>query len=178
MLVRDIDGAAISVCVGGWRAEGRITFRGQWPKRVDGRTHVPGPSESITCAATRDPRSLVRELERRLLPSYEARYREACDDVRFADNAAEEALRAAGRIARVLGRGARVQESKARPGEEVFIYGEPGSVYRLRVCPAYRGTTTVKPLRVSFEVHNIDEATAARVLRMLAEADQRKASEP
>jgi hypothetical protein len=38
-LVRYSDGAAVSVCVGGWRNEGRVTFRGQWPKRGDGRTY-------------------------------------------------------------------------------------------------------------------------------------------
>jgi hypothetical protein len=40
-LTRAGDGAEIGVAVGGYRKEGRVTFRAHWPKYKDGQTFTP-----------------------------------------------------------------------------------------------------------------------------------------
>lgn len=167
------DGPSVSLSVGGWHQEGRVVFRGQWPKYDDGRGYWPvrcgddRDKNEITCDARRSPRELVRELERRLLPVYLPKYRKAVEIVRGEDQAALDALEAASRIARAIG--GQVRENKARPGEEVAIYHEPNCVYRLRVKAAYGDKAT----RVDFEVFGLEVQTAQKVLRLIAEAERR-----
>lgn len=169
LLVHDESGAAVSVTTGAYHAVGRVIFRGQWPKYSDGRGYYPGkPAEEITCAATRPARDLVREIERRLLPSYMARYAEAVRDVEAGERRARDAMAAAVRIARIVG-GSPV-ENKARPGEEVAIYSRVDPLCRLRVRTAHNDDDAP---RVCFEVHDLDARTAERVLRAIARASRR-----
>lgn len=41
VVVRVEDGAELGVTVGGYRTEGRVTFRAHWPKYKDGNTYTP-----------------------------------------------------------------------------------------------------------------------------------------
>lgn len=168
-LTRKADGAAIHLRIGGYRSEGRVTFRACWPQFHDGRAYTPRAYLTITCRADHSPAALAREIERRLLPDYDAAYRAALDDVRASDAAAEGAARAADRIARAIGAALPRPGSyrRQRNGDAVDIVGAPESVYQLQVSPAYGD----RPLGVSFRVGGIDEATALQVLAILAAAN-------
>jgi hypothetical protein len=170
-LKRDVDGAEIHVRVGGYRNEGRVTFRAGWPRFRDGTAYVPREYLSIKCSARRAPAALAREIERRLLAAYDPAYREALDYVRASDAAAGEAARAAERLAAAIGaelpkRGSYRQQ---RNGEAVELLGGPSSAYRIKVTPGYGE----RSLGVSFEVHNIDEMTARKILTLLGSQGER-----
>src|SRR5258708_6593089 len=136
-LVRDADGAAISICIGGYRNEGRVTFRPTWPKYGDGTSYTPRAYPSITCSAERHAKGLAREIERRLLVDYNPAYRAALDEVRASDAARGEAWRAAERIARSIGVELPREAShrRQRNGDAVELRGGPSNVYRLRIHP-------------------------------------------
>jgi hypothetical protein len=165
-LVRDLDGAAVSLCVGGYRNEGRVTFRPSWPKYADGRYYTPRAYPSITCSAERPAKALAREIERRLLVDYDPAYRAALDAIRASDAAATEAWSAAERIARCVGAELprETNHNQQRNGEAVQIHGGPSNVYRLKVHPAYAD----RPTSVSFEVNDLDVETTLRALALLA----------
>jgi hypothetical protein len=166
-LTRAGDGAEIGVAVGGYRKEGRVTFRAHWPKYKDGQTFTPRSYPEITCSTARDPKALARELERRLLPDFDPAYQAALDEIRTSDARAAEAWRAAERIAEAIG-AEPPREPRHRQhtnGAAVELRGGPSKVYGLKVHPAYTDT----PLLVSFEVHYVDEETALQVLALLAD---------
>jgi hypothetical protein len=168
-LRREGDGAEIGVSVGGYREEGRVTFRAHWPRFKDGRQWTPRKHLAITCSAGRDPRALAREVERRLLVDYEPAYREALDYVRKSDAAADDARCTAERIAVAIGAELPREGSyqQQRSGERVDLHGGPPSVRRLQVRPGYSDA----PTSVSFEVHDLDEQTALRLLTLLGQSD-------
>jgi hypothetical protein len=170
-LRRETDGAEIGVSLDGYHQEGRVTFRAHWPKFKDGRQWTPRKYFSITCSAARDPRALAREIERRLLVDYEPAYREALDYVLKSDAAANDARCTAERIAVAIGaelpREGSYQQQR-RGGEGVDIHGGPSCVRRLQVRPGYRDAST----SVSFEVHDLDEQTALRLLALLGKSDE------
>ncbi len=170
-LRRETDGAEIGVSVGGYHQEGRVTFRAHWPRFKDGRQWTPRKHLAITCSAGRDPRALAREIERRLLVDYEPTYREALDYVRESDAAADDARCTAERIAVAIGaelpREGSYQQQR-RGGEGVDLHGGPPCVRRLQVRPGYRDAST----SVSFEVHDLDEETALRLLTLLGQSDE------
>jgi hypothetical protein len=164
-LVRAVDGAAISLYLGGYRNEGRVTFRATWPKYRDGQSYTPRTYFAITCSAERAPKALAREIERRLLVDYEPAYRTALEHVRASDGAATDAWTAAERIAQAIGAELPSETRRGRPrtGEAVELYGGPAGVYRLRVHPAY----SEGAISVSFEVHDLDVDTTLRVMALL-----------
>ncbi len=104
---------------------------------------------------------------------YDSAYRAALAEVRASDAAAGEASRAAERIARAVG--AELARSgsyrQQRNGDAVEILGGPSNVYRLKVAPAYRE----RSIRVSFEVQDVSEETALRLLALLS-ADAREST--
>ncbi len=138
-LVRDADGARISLCVGGYRQEGRVTFRTNWPKYHDGRLYQPRAYPSITCSAGRDAKALAREIERRLLVDYNPAYRAALDAVRASDAAAGEAWHTAERIGEAIGAELPAASHPPRNGEAVQLRGGPEGVWGLSVHPGYEG---------------------------------------
>jgi hypothetical protein len=161
-LVRPDDGAQLGVYVGGYRQEGRVTFRAHWPKYRDGRPYTPRVYHSITCSAQRDPKALARDIERRLLAEYEPAYRQALDEIRASDVAAETVWHAAERIAHTLG--AEMPRDQPNNGANVALYGGRANVYRLEVHPPYND----EPVRVSFQVGGLDEQAALEVLALIA----------
>jgi hypothetical protein len=165
-LVRDLDGAGISLYLGGYRNEARVAFRSTWPKYGDGRSYAPRAYLSITCSAERPPKALAQEIERRLLADYGPAYRAALDAISASDAAAAEAWRAAERIARCLGAEVPSETSHVRRhnGDAVESHGGPPKVYRLKVHPAHSDS----PTSVSFEVHNVDVETTLRAMALLA----------
>ena len=165
-LVRLEDGAELGVSVGGYRSEGRVTFRAHWPKYKDGQTYTPRTYLDIMCSAHRDPKALAREIERRLLRDYDPAYRAALAQVRASDAAAGEAWRTAERVARAIGAELPRPESHNRPsnGAAVHLHGGPSNIYSLKVHPAYDDN----PARVSIDVHDLDEQTAIEVLALIA----------
>lgn len=166
------DGARVRLTVGGFRAEGRVTLRGCWPRYRNGNGYSGGKSHAITCDASRPPAAIAREIARRLLPAYLPAYEEARRWVAEHEEHADEAHAVAARIAAVVG--GELAESKSRPGEQVRIRREPRAVYRLHVSPAYDGVDGLKPTRVSFEVHDLDPETAAQVLALIHDAEKRQ----
>lgn len=168
-LVRAEDGAELGVTVGGYRAEGRVFFRAHWPKYKDGSQYTPREYLRITCSVGRDPRKLARDIERRLLADYEPAYHAALADVRASDAAAAGAADAAQRIAQAIGADATPPNGYSRPsnGSSVPLHGGPSNVYGLKVHPAWGD----EPVRVSFDVHSLDEATAIQVLALIARSE-------
>ena len=55
-LTRAGDGAEIGVAVGGYRKEGRVTFRAHWPKYKDGQTFTPRSYPESPAARRATPR--------------------------------------------------------------------------------------------------------------------------
>jgi hypothetical protein len=167
-LARLEDGAELGVTVGGYRQEGRVTFRAHWPKYRDGQTFSPRTYLSISCNAARDPEALARDIERRLLADYNPAYRNALDEVRASDAAARVAWDAAERIARAVG--ATLPEPERRPnnGAAVRLHGGPADVDEIKVHPPYGDN----PVRVSFDATNLDEKTALEVLAIIARSAQ------
>jgi hypothetical protein len=163
-LIRDADGACIGLHVGGFRQQGRVSFRTNWPKYHDGRIYQPRAYPSITCSAGRDGKALAREIERRLLVDYNPAYRAALDAVRASDAAAGEAWRTAERIGEAIGAELPAASRAPRNGEAVQLRGGPESVWQLSVHPGYDGS----PATVRLELHDLDEKTALRVLAILA----------
>ena len=165
-LTRIEDGAELGVTVGGYRSEGRVTFRAHWPKYNDGQGFTPREYLHVTCSAGRDPSKLARDIERRLLVHYDLAYGKALDEVRASDAAAGEAWRTAERIAQAVGAALPRPESHNRPknGAAVPLHGGPPNIYSLKVHPAYGDN----PARVSIDVHDLDEQTALEVLALIA----------
>jgi hypothetical protein len=165
-LTRIEDGAELGVTVGGYRSEGRVTFRAHWPKYKDDQVFSPREYLHITCDARREPNKLARDIERRLLVDYDPAYRKALEEVRASDAAAGEAWRTAERIARAVGAALPRPESPNRPknGAAVPLYGGPPNIYSLKVHPAYGDN----PARVSIDLHDLDEQTALEVLALIA----------
>lgn len=164
-LVRN-DGARVRMTVGGWRSEGRATFRGVYPKFRDGETYYGAKVASITCNASRPPRELAREIARRLLPVYDCQYASARSFISSHDDRDAEATLVASRIAATIGGKLRVGYS--RNGDGVHIHGEPHAVSRLVVLPAYGDTVGA---RVNFTVSDLDPDTAAHVLQIIRAAE-------
>jgi hypothetical protein len=163
LLVRDADAAEISLRLGAYRQEDRVIFRAGWPKYGDGRTYTPREYLSITCAVSRDPKALAREVERRLLVTYDPAYRAAREDVRASDGAAADAWSAALRIARAVGAELPVDRDR-RNGAAVHLRGGPERIYGLKIHPGYGDDGAVT---VSFDVHSVDENTALAMLAAL-----------
>lgn len=168
VLTRPTDGAEIGVTLGGYRAEGRVSFRAHWPQFAGGGSYTPRTHLSITCNAARSAEALARDIERRLLPDYEPAFRDACAYVNATDAAETEAQRAAERLAHAIG-AERPAKSVHRPssvGAPIELWGGPCRARRIKVHPAHSDV----PVRVSFEVDGVDEATAGRLLALLADA--------
>ncbi|MGH7296200.1 MAG: hypothetical protein ACRELB_14760 [Polyangiaceae bacterium] len=161
-LVRLDDGAELGVTAGGYHNEGRATFRAHWPKYADGQQYSPRTYLQITCSAGRDPQALARDIERRLLSEYDPAYRKALDEVRASDAAAGIAWHAAERIAEAVG--AELPGAHPNNGGAVRLHGAPADVYEIKVHPPYGD----RPVRVSFEVNDVDEKTALEVLALIA----------
>ncbi len=161
LLVRIADGAELGVTIGGFRKEGRVTFRAHWPKYRDGRAYTPRQYLDITCAVQRDAKALAREIERRLLVLYDPAYRHALDEVRASDAAAASAWHVAERIARAVG--AELPSSPPSNGAAVALHGGPSGVYGLKIHPAYGDV----PCRVSVELNDLDEQSALEVLAIV-----------
>jgi hypothetical protein len=170
------DGAAICVQVGGFRNEGRVTFRGLHPKFKDGRTYSGGEYVNITCSATREPKAIAKEIQRRLLPRYDHVYATALAYVTSHDERGEEAHAVASRLASIIG--GTVGENKMLRGDGVRVFGEPESVHRILVQPAYSSSSGDwgHPVRVDFEVHGLDPETASQVLQLIRESEARKSA--
>ncbi len=158
-LTRDADGAAIHVRIGGWRNEGRVTFCARWPRFHDGRQYAPRDYLSITCKASRDcsPRTIprteppssmsARATRRRALPSAS---RNGWREQSAPSCRAPEGYR------------------QERNADAVELLGGRRNLYRLKVSAAYCD----RPLRVSFEVSDVDEETALRILALLPAGSQ------
>lgn len=164
-LVRDADGATITVHVRGYRLEGRVTFGTGWPKYGTGELYVPRLFPSITCSAERDAKGLAKEIERRLLVDYDAAYRTALEEVRAADAADEQARRAAERIARITGAELPREggHRQRRTGEAIGLHG-PSKVRCLKVHPGFGD----RGVFMSFEVDRVNEETTVQILALLA----------
>jgi hypothetical protein len=163
LLVRGADAAEISVRLGAYRQEDRVIFRAGWPKYTDGRTYTPREYLSITCLVSRDPKALAREVERRLLVTYDPAYHAALEDVRASDRAAADAWSVAQRIARAVG--AELPEDRHRCNSAaVHLRGGPERLYTLKIHPGYGDDRSVT---VSFDVHSVDENTALAMLAVL-----------
>ena len=163
-LVRLDDGAELGVTVGGYRQEGRATFRAHWPKYRDCQVYSPREHLSIACSAGRNPKALASDIERRLLSDYDPAYRKALDDVRASDAAARIAWGAAERIAQAVGATLPGSHHLSRNGAAVQLHGGPSEVYGLKVHPPCDDG----PVRVSFDVNDVDEQTALEVLALIA----------
>jgi len=180
------DGTTVSVTVGGYRLAGRVTLRGVWPRYKDGNRYQTATGElapEITCSASRAPKAIARELERRLLPEFLAKSAAAVAYVAQHDAFQVDAEAAAERIAAAIG--GTVEAPGGRPGgsrDAIPIRGEPEAVHRLQVEPAYGSTTGnaiySSPMGVSFEVHHLDPETAATVLALIADAQAARDEAP
>jgi hypothetical protein len=166
------DGATIRMRVGGYRAEGRVSFYGMWPTFRDGTSYWHGKRAKITCSASRSPESIARDLLRRFLPAYAPEFAKAAAYVRTHDANAAEAEAVASRIAMTIG--ARVGDGKRGRGDGVILFDEPEAVRRLVVRPAYNE----REIEVDFQVHGLDAATAAEVLAIIRASEVRKRVEP
>ena len=164
-IFRDADGAIITVHVGGFRLEGRVTFGTGWPKYGDGQRFTPRTYPSITCSAGRDGKALAKEIERRLLADYDPAYRAALEQVRATDAADAQAWGAAERIARATGAELPREggHRQRRAGAAVELHGA-ANVYGLKVHAPYGE----RPLTASFEVHDADEETTLAILALLS----------
>jgi hypothetical protein len=163
------DGARIGVMVGSWSAKGRVSIAGMWPKFADGPTYWSSRERAeITCAATRTPEAIAREIQRRLIPGYDHEYAIARAYVDRHNANVHDAKAVAARIAAVVG--GHPSTDATRRGDGVHIHGGPDAVYRLRVDPE-RGTHGVS---VSCELHDLDPETAAEVLAVIKTAEERK----
>jgi hypothetical protein len=163
-IVRDADGATITVHVGGYRQDGRVMFGTGWPTYSDGQRFAPRTYPSITCSAGRDGKALAKEIERRLLVDYDPAYRTALEQVRATDAADAQAWRVAERIARATGAELPREggHRQRRAGAAVELRG-PGSVRGLKVYPPYRD----RSLTTSFEIHDVDEETTLEILELV-----------
>lgn len=172
--LRRSDGATIRVTVGGWKQEGRVVFRGMWPRFADGSAYYGGKGVSITCADSRPVTELVREVRRRFLPAYDHEYAKALAYMTERDSAASEARAVAARISDSIG--ASLGPDHTRRGDGQAIWNEPGTVRRLRVQPRYTSTVSDhhRDVAVSFEVHDLDPETAGEVLALIKAAEGRR----
>lgn len=159
----------LHVVLDDWQRRGRLVISGLWPRYADGQHWYPRKRVEITCAATRAPKEIAKEIRRRLLPAYEIEFARAIADVRQTDNRQEEAQLVAERLAAAiggtLGRGGHLHTN------DVHIRGAPERIYRLRVAPA----CSWDDVRVHFEVSGLDPDTAAEVLAVIARAQAKGA---
>jgi hypothetical protein len=121
---------------------------------------------------------MAADIARRLLPTYNAQHAHAKRVVDQANENGREARRVAERLAGIFGgaiRGGVARETGTR--NPVHVTNVPQAVHRLQVAPAYSSTVSVdemysSPVRVRFEVYDLDPETAARVLQIIHEAEQ------
>lgn len=176
------EGGRLRVVVGGYRHEGRVTFRGLWPTFRDGTAYSGGPTHAITCAAGRPAAALAKEIQRRLLPVYLPAFHEAQRYVAHHDAHCSEAELIAARLAESIG--ARVKpcpshsSRRVQAGDGIPIEDTPEAVRRLQVDPGYVDTKGVhtRPTSVRFEVYGLDPDVALEVLRVLRAHEQRAAT--
>jgi hypothetical protein len=193
------NGMRVSVRCGGWHNAGRVTFTPQWPTYADGRKYTtpdryravewrPGgggwtrgwshprdenaSSWSITCSQKRTPKAMASELARRLLPAYETMHAVAVVETRATDGHTAEADIVADRLAAVAG-GHVSGNARKRTGEQVYVYVPHSSIYRMKVTPQYESLSQERPCSVDLELHGLDPETAAQVLALIREAEQR-----
>lgn len=175
-LVRCADGASVRVTVGkkyGWTAEGRVMFAGVTPSYRNGeRLYLRSKRPEITCRVDREPEKLANEIKRRLLPAYDPYYAEAVATVRTDTENQEEIAAIANRLIAAIGS----DDAKVEPGHHLYsndiqIFNRVMSLGKISIAP--RNGVHEEP-EVSFDVRGIDPETAAQVLQLICEAEDRK----
>jgi len=167
LLVR-ADGASFSIRVGGFRAEGRVTMRGQSPRFRDGTYYYGGPGKSrheITCDAKRSPESIAKDILRRFLPVYLEQWAEALAYVTKHDAHGAEAEEVAKRLAPVVH--GRVGENKSRRGDGVSIFAPLDTIQRIAVQPGYDGIYLNNEVRVDIDARGLSPEVAAQILDLI-----------
>lgn len=166
-LVRRSDGATLRVELGGYRNEGRVHCAGMGPRFANGDVVTWARLPETSCDASREPASLARDIERRLLTHFDPMFAEALARVRTEDRAVAEATECGERLAQATGGHVFEPAKHGLPTirRTVMVTGTPTAVGGLQV----RAASGDSPMRVSFEVRDLDEATALRVLALLAE---------
>lgn len=175
-------GARIFVTTARHAARGRVVFSGCAPKHKNGqsdgwgwtwdpkrKTTVSNRLE-VTCAATRDPKAIASEVERRLIPRFLDAWRAAAAKVDTEDTALEDMITTAKRIATVLDVGF-TSESARRPkrGDGIYLY--PTLVERFVVHAARDTVDGYHPTSVEMRLSDVRPETAVAIIRML-EADK------
>lgn len=195
-VLRD-DGAGFFVRMGSrsW-GDGRVVLSPVWPQHADGRPYTTparyhavvryagrlswshpqdeaATTWSITVAAGRAPKAIARDVVHRMLPAYLVMYAVALEEVATTNGHTDEAAMAGARLADVLGQSVRGRTGAYQTGERVELTALDLPLSRIHVSPAYNDN----PVRVSFEVHNLDPETAAKVFAIIREAKEEKAPE-
>lgn len=135
----------------------------------------------ITCSQKRSPEALAREIARRLLPAYEVMYEVAVAEVAATNGHTEEAGVIAQRLAGIMGVHARGHVGapwrEPRSGETVTVYVPDSSIYRMKIVPAHESVSRQQACGVDLEIHGMSPETAAKVLVLLQEREERRSEE-
>ncbi|WP_394847370.1 hypothetical protein LZC95_07880 [Pendulispora brunnea] len=158
------------LCVGGYQRAGRVRFHTRWPQYQDGRSFHPRDDYSITCSSTRAPSAIAADLERRLLVWYDQVLPRAQEAIRTSNASAQEAMRAARRLAHAARANAPSSERRGN-GDYIELRGRLPGVDRVRISPAY----DENPLRVRLE---LDDLSAEAALDLLARVRALKVDVP
>jgi hypothetical protein len=149
-IIRETDGAWLVLYLEGERFE----ITAGWPAYASGERFHPDKYLKITVSVNRSAETMAAEIERRLLPDYLPAYTKALAYIREREGDQRDALRCAESLAPLVG--ATVHEN----GRGGFgLYDSPiECISKVHVRP--RG-------RVSIELTDLDEVTAARILSLL-----------
>jgi len=135
----------------------------------DGRTYHHGERFSITCADSRSPEILAKEISRRLLPEYVEEYAKAKAWVTGHEADEDEAKLVAKRIAQAIG--GRVGEGRWNRGDGTPVLADIEGIQRVTVQPALSFTHRERPVRVDMQLTDVPPEVAVEILKLLQEAE-------
>jgi hypothetical protein len=116
--------------------KGRVKVFGTWPVGTNGQHFYPyNQSADISCAISRAPHAIAREIERRLLPAYLPLWQEQDRKRQEAEQSDREAQALGGRLEDILGLDRRDHDRRGRnDAMHVYFNRATFTVYRHGSC--------------------------------------------
>jgi|ERR1700730_2248345 len=158
---------------------GRIAIHGVIPRDIDGRTwtwkkHASKRAHSITCALTKSPEDIKRDVCNRLLPAFLAEHAEAQRYFEKRDEDECRVLGTAAQLASLLGeelQDSRAVEEVKRHGSVTFRHYTTAGVYAGESCNVLVRMGSNSETEVELKLTALTPEKAKAVLRLLKGKD-------
>jgi hypothetical protein len=141
----------------------RLEISGRPPRYRDGRTYTPHRWTRIGCSPARDPASIARDIQNRLLPKYAGEFASALRFVRETEAGEDAAIATADHLGAILGCAPGALHKGCvqvrLPVREDTVYGD----FEIRAG---------KPPIIALRLHDLSLADAERIARILSDCPE------